>query len=347
MKVLVLGGTRFLGRAVVSCAAVAGHEITCFRRGIAGSIDQPVQLVRGDREDIADIARLAASGEWDAVIDTSAYVPRWTKEMAVALEPVVARYVVVSTVAVYRDWPTSATTEDSPVFVCPPNAVADTAGYGTLKSGCETAVREVFGPDRTTVLRPGAILGPHDYLGRLPWWLRRIARGGRVLAPGDPGRAITPVDVRDVAAFALRCAHGRGGTFNVAGPPDSATMTDLLSDCRSVTGSRARLFWVTDEEWLARQGITPWTGLPLWRREPEVWQVDASRARQAGFTTRPLLDTVADTWDWLSSSADDAATATEGNGISAETEQALLTRWDKLKAQAGQLGAANAADSTG
>lgn len=335
MKLLVLGGTRFLGRATVNRATAMGMEVTCFRRGTSETGEQRAELIRGDRNNAVDIARLAASGHWDAVIDTSAYAPDRTRELATALEPVAARYIVVSTVAVYRDWPAAPTTETSPTLRCPPDTSAGQAGYGALKSGCEAAVRGIFGVDRTVVLRPGAILGPHDYLGRLPWWLHRIARGGRVLAPGDPGREITPVDVHDVADFAIRCAQEGNGIFNLAGPPDSATMADLLYACRDITGARASISWVTDEKWLADQRLTPWTSLPLWRIERSVWQVDASRARQSGFTTRPLADTVSETWDWLTSDREDTVTATEGNGISTEVEQRLLTRWDQLTESAG------------
>ncbi|MFD4406527.1 NAD-dependent epimerase/dehydratase family protein [Nocardia sp. NPDC058499] len=335
MKLLVLGGTRFLGRAVVSRATAMGIEVTCFRRGTSETGQQQTALIRGDRNNAVDIARLAGSGQWDAVVDTSAYAPDRTQKLAAALEPVAARYIVVSTVAVYRDWPAAPTTETSPTFLCPSDTPAGQAGYGALKSGCEAAVREIFGADRTVVLRPGAILGPHDYLGRLPWWLHRIAHGGRVLAPGHPDREITPVDVHDVAEFAIRCAQGGSGIFNLAGPPNRATMADLLYACRDATGAHAELSWVTDEEWLAGQCLTPWTSLPLWRIERGVWQVDAGRARQSGFTTQPLVDTVAETWDWLASGGADTAMASAGNGISAEVERSLLARWDDLRAATG------------
>lgn len=183
------------------------------------------------------------------MIDTSAYVPEQTQKLAAALEGVTRRYVLVSTVAVYRDWPVRPTTEASPVFAYPPRDRTEDPAYGALKAGCEKVVQEVFGPDRSVVLRPGAILGPHDYLGRLPWWLQRIAKGGRVLAPGNPDRVITPVDVRDVADFALGAAGEISGVYNVAGP--ERTMGELLDACRTVTESDAELEWVADEEWLA------------------------------------------------------------------------------------------------
>lgn len=342
VKILVLGGTRFLGRAVVEQALGDGIEVTCFRRGTTEP-DQPLgQLIRGDRTKITDLDRLATSGEWDTVVDTSAYIPEETHRVAAALEPVTNTYLMVSTVAVYRDWPSQPTTESSPVFAYPPTDSAEQAGYGALKAGCEAVIQEVFGPDRTLVLRPGAILGPHDYLGRLPWWLLRIARGGRVLAPGSPHRLITPVDVRDVADFSIRAAGKMSGIYNVAGP--SRTMGELLEACRVVTGSDAVLEWVTDEKWLgAQQEIQPWTSLPLWRTDRGVWEVDTDRAQRAGLTARSFSDTVASTWQWLRGSDVDVAPQPE-NGISPEVERALLGRWDHLN---GRSGAPREAPGTG
>ncbi|MBO0882909.1 MAG: NAD-dependent epimerase/dehydratase family protein, partial [Mycobacterium sp.] len=299
MRLLVLGGSRFLGRAIVEAAIASGIDITCFRRGTT-TLRQPVHLVRGDRTCRADVAQLAAAGHWDAVIDTAAYIPGEVRDLAIALKPVVGRYVLISTVAAYKQWPAEPTSEQSPLYECPPDAHQEDVTYGALKAGCETAVREVFGADRTAILRPGAILGPHDYLGRLPWWLRRIERGGRVLAPGNPERTIQPIDVRDVAEFAIRTAARLSGTFNVAGSGRD-TMSDLLVACRVVTASDAELEWVTDEKWLAAQGLKPWTDLPLWRIERGVWQVDCTRAQQAGLRARPILDTVESTWEWLDS----------------------------------------------
>lgn len=331
MKILVLGGTRFLGRAVVERAAGAGIEVTCFRRGTAEPENQVGRLIRGDRTSAADIDRLAASGEWDLVVDTSAYVPEQTQKVAAALEGATRKYLLVSTVAVYRDWPVRPITEDSSVFAYPSHDRPVDPAYGALKSGCETVVQEVFGPDRSVVLRPGAILGPHDYLGRLPWWLLRISGGGRVLAPGTPDRVITPVDVRDVADFAIGAVGALSGFYNVCGP--ERTMGELLETCRAVTESDAELEWVGDEEWLAAQPeVRPWTSLPLWRAERGVWEVDTERARRAGLTGRPLRDTVASTWQWLQSAGASAVPNPE-NGITAAVERTLLTRWDRFTAR--------------
>ena len=299
-----------------------------------------MNAVRGDRTNQDDLARLAKVGPWDAVVDTSGYVPREVLAVTRSLEPVADRYVFVSTVSVYEGWPLEPLTEDSAVLSCPSDAGPDfgydgdpgPSVYGFTKAGSERAVIETFGTDRSVVLRPGVILGPREYVGRLPWWLRRIERGGRVLAPGSPDRSIQPVDVRDVAAFALHTAVGQVGTFNVTGAKGE-TMGAFVEACRSVTGSNAQVEWVTDEQWLVDQGVGQWTELPLWRTYRGAWAVDSAKARAAGLVTRPLRSTVADTWSWLHS--DEAPVAHERSseqGISAEKEAAILGVWDAVKA---------------
>lgn len=332
-RVLVLGGSWFLGRAVVEDALARGSTVTTFRRGRSGKDVAGVRMVRGDRTVPEDLDRLAAAGPWDLVVDTAGYVPRESGAIARALEPVAARFVFVSSVSAYAGWPVEPLTEASEVLGCPPDADAGygydgdpgPSVYGFTKAGCERAVREVFGPERTTLLRPGVILGPREYVGRLPWWLRRIERGGRVLAPGPPSRSVQPVDVRDVAAFALTATPG---VFNLAGP--DSTMEQFLRTCRDVVaGVPAELRWVTDEEWLVQQGVRQWTELPLWRTSPGTWRVSSVAALAAGFTRRTLRTTVVDTWAWLA--AGNVAIGHErsaDHGISAEKEAAILGSWD-------------------
>jgi nucleoside-diphosphate-sugar epimerase len=332
---LVLGGSWFLGRAVVDDALARGWEVTTFRRGQSGEDAPGVTTVRGDRTDPEDVARLVKAGPWDAVVDTSGYVPREVLAVASALEPVADRYVFVSTVSVYGGWPVDPLTEDSPVLDCPADAGPDfgydavpgPSVYGFTKAGSERAVRDAFGDDRSAVIRPGVILGPREYVGRLPWWLRRAQRGGEVLAPGSPERSIQPVDVRDVAGFALHLATGSAGAFNVTAS-GADTMAGFLNACQDVTGSDTRFTWVTDEPWLVAQGVAQWTELPLWRTYAGAWAVDSSRARGAGLTTRPLADTVADTWEWLGSG--DAGVGHERaaeQGIDPAKEAAILAAW--------------------
>ncbi|WP_194814567.1 NAD-dependent epimerase/dehydratase family protein [Nocardia sp. XZ_19_385] len=338
MRVLILGGSWFLGATIAEQAIRKGGAVSTFRRGRTGSEVAGVDSIRGDRTNADDVARLAARGPWDLVVDTSSYVPNETLALARALEPVVDRYLLISSVSAYERWPTEPLTEDSPTLDCPADAGADygydgdpgPSQYGFGKAGCERAVLETFGTARTAILRPGVILGPREYVGRLDWWLRRMQRGGRVLAPGRPDRRIQPVDVRDVADFAL--VPGLSGMFNVTATPARETMADLLGSCNEITGNNADLEWVTDEHWLAEQGVRQWTELPLWRTYAGAWAVDSSRANAAGLVTRPLRDTVADTWAWLQ----DGGASVEHErsaelGITADRERAILGLWDAVQ----------------
>lgn len=334
-RILVLGGSWFLGRTVAEQAVADRMEVATFRRGHSGSDADGVTLVRGDRTNPADLARLAQAGPFDAVIDTSSYVPRETLAVARALESVASRYVLVSSVSVYQGWPLEPLTEQSPILECPPDAGPDfgydgdpgPSTYGFGKAGCEGAVLEVFGPTRSVILRPGVILGPREYVGRLQWWLERMRRGGRILAPGSPRRSIQPVDVRDVAQFALNIA-GPSGIFNLTAKGEQ-TMGDMLNACNQAVSGTGQLEWVTDEQWLAAQGLAQWTELPLWRTYRGAWAVDSTRARAAGFHNRQIEETVTDTWMWLQSG--DAAIKHERAGelgISPDREEDILRLWD-------------------
>jgi nucleoside-diphosphate-sugar epimerase len=307
MRLLILGGTAFVGRAIASQGLARGWSVTTFNRGMTGSDVAGVEAIRGDRHSNADIADLARLNTWDAIVDTSGFVPRNVLTAATALRGRAGRYLFMSTVSVYAAWPVEPLDEDSALLDCPPDADEnfgqDTEDgptrYGYQKAGCEAAVRVAFGQGRATLLRPGVVLGPHEYVGRLPWWLRRIAEGGRVLAPGDPDRTIQPVDVRDLAAFALHTIeHDLAGPFNVTAPTDFDTFGGLLSHCKDATQSMADFVWVPDAE-LVRAGVRQWSEMPLWRTFPGVWRVSSTRARAAGLACRPLWDTVRDTWAWM------------------------------------------------
>lgn len=335
MRLLVLGGTQFVGHAVVSTALSLGWDVTTFNRGLSGADVTGVRVLRGDRALAADLARLSACGPWDAIIDTSGYVPRDVLASSERLEPVAARYVFMSTVSVYRGWPVEPLSEDSEVLYCPPDAGPDygedvedgPTRYGYQKSGCELAVTSTFGPGRSALLRPGVVLGPREYVGRLPWWLNRVAAGGRVLAPGSPDRSIQPVDVRDLAEFAIHlAAEGPADAYNVTAPVGRETFGGLLSACTEATGSNAEFVWVPDEQLLA-QGVRQWSEIPLWRTFPGVWGVNSAAAQAAGLSCRPLAATVDDTWSWMQAATvrPDDGRATE-IGISREREQQILAR---------------------
>ncbi|SDT82693.1 Nucleoside-diphosphate-sugar epimerase [Streptomyces sp. TLI_053] len=313
MRILVLGGGWFLGPAIVAGALGRGWEVTTFTRGRSGTPVPGASSVYGDRERPEDLARLAAHGPWDAVIDTSASSLGARDVLAGArvLEPAVGRYVYLSTVAVYEGWPSEPLSVDSPVWEAMADAALDperlshggsgvNPDYGRRKAGTERAVTETFGLARTSLLRPGVLLGPGEYVGRLPWWLRRAAQGGRILAPGDPDRGLQAVDIRDVAAFTLDQVERVGHqVHNLAAPIGRESMGGLLRACVEVTGGAGELVWVADEVLLGH-GLREWTELPLWWSHPGVSVIDSSSAVAAGFVSRPLAETVADTWSWLS-----------------------------------------------
>lgn len=294
--------------------------------------------MHGDRERPGDLQRLAARGPWDVVVDIAGAVPAVVGASARALEPVAGRYVFVSTISAYERWPHEPVDESSQVWPGDPDADPGTRdwdpdAYGPLKVGCELAAAQAFGTDRLLVLRPHVLLGPHEYVGRLAWWLNRAARGGRVLVPG-PDRAVQPVDVRDFAVFLCRQAEvGCRGVLNVAAPRGRDTFGDLVQACGTTIAPQSRapsdLVWV-DEDWLVGQGVLQWTQIPLWRRAAAPWAMDITRAAAVGLVCRPLAETVADTWAWLR--AGGRAVPHERfaeHGLSPEKETELLSRWDR------------------
>ncbi|SDL65996.1 Nucleoside-diphosphate-sugar epimerase [Glycomyces sambucus] len=333
MRLLVLGGTQFVGRAVVAEALAHGWDVTTFNRGRSGRDLAGVTAIRGDRWDRSDLELLAEAEPWDAVVDSSGYVPRNVLEVAEVLEPSARRFLFVSTLSVYEGWPVQPLTEDSPTLPCPPDA-DETFGtntengptqYGYQKSGCEAAVLQVFGAQRSALLRAGVVLGPHEYVGRLPWWLERIARGGRVLAPGDPQRSIQPIDVRDIASFAISAVeNGVVGAFNLTGSGEE-TFGDFLDACVKATGAAPELIWTPDEV-LLEHGVRQWSELPLWRVAPGTWDVDSAKARAAGLVNRPIAETVRDTWEWLRGVQLDENERSAEIGISPQKEQRILDR---------------------
>ncbi|WP_307805874.1 NAD-dependent epimerase/dehydratase family protein [Streptomyces chrestomyceticus] len=342
MKILVMGGTWFLGRAVAEEALRRGWKVSTFNRGRSGPDVRGVQPLRGDRTEAEDLAELSSHGPWDAVVDTSSaeLPPKGVLTGARALKMAAERYVYVSTVNAYRGWPSDPLTEASELLDGPPDADADYGRlpedwdgpdwyYGRQKAGAERAVLQAFGEKRSVLLRPGVILGPGEYVGRLPWWLRRAERGGRVLAPGLPSKPIQPVDVRDVAAFALdQAAASVGGAYNVVAPIGQATMGGFLDACLEATGHRGHLSWVPDT-FLIEAGVKQWTELPLWRTHAGVWNIASERAQAAGLVCRPLAETVEATWQWLLGGGLPVAhPRADEHGIEPRKEQRLLEEFD-------------------
>jgi 2'-hydroxyisoflavone reductase len=305
MRLLLLGGTRFVGRHLAAAALARGHTVTLAHRGRTGpGLFPAAEHLLGDRE--GDLSFLDGR-RWDAVIDTSGYLPRAVRAAAGKLAGAVDRYLFVSTVSVYAHPRLPGAAEDAPLAVLPPDAPDEVTPetYGALKVLCERAVEEAL-PGRALIVRPGLVVGLWDWSGRFSYWPWRFARGGEVLAPGGPDRPVQFIDARDLGEWLVRCAEaGTAGIYNAAGPANQTTLGETLDACRTAATAAghpsASLTWV-DEEFLFDNGVEPWTGLPLWIPGSEgaaFLSVDSGKARAAGLTFRPVAETARDTLAWL------------------------------------------------
>ncbi|MEU3779055.1 NAD-dependent epimerase/dehydratase family protein [Streptomyces sp900129855] len=306
MRLLVLGGTEFVGRAVVEAALGRGWEVTVLNRGRHAPVPGARSLT-GDRTAPGGPAALAevegAEGDWDAVVDTWSAAPRPVHEAARLLRGRARRYVYVSSRSVYTWAPPAGYAEDAPV-VEGTGPDAGQTDYARDKRGGELAALDAFGAQDSVLVRAGLVLGPYENVGRLPWWLGRIARGGPVLAPGPRDLPLQYVDVRDLAEWTLGAVERElSGPYNLASRQGHATMGALLEACVRATGSSAELRWTAPEIILAA-GIEPWTELPVWvppgsDMHDALHAGDVSRALATGLVCRPVEETVADTWAWL------------------------------------------------
>jgi 2'-hydroxyisoflavone reductase len=306
MKVLVLGGTEFVGRAVVEAALALqykvtvfnrGNNVTVFNRGSHRSLTE-VTALHGDRTLPGGLAALER-GEWDVVVDTWSWAPSAVRDAAALLADRAGSYVYVSSRSVYADPVPFGADESAPVVAA--SADDEDGDYARNKAGAELGVMAAFG-ERALLARAGLILGPYENIGRLPWWLTRIARGGSVVAPAPGDAGLQYIDARDLAVWCLEAAaRGVGGAFNVVSPPGFTTMRELLQACVKVTGSGAELRWIEPEQLLAA-GVRPWVDLPIWLQGEDhafMHGADVTKAVAAGLRFRPVADTVADTWAWL------------------------------------------------
>jgi 2'-hydroxyisoflavone reductase len=330
MKLLVLGGTEFVGWAVVEAALARGDQVTVFNRG-RGPVPTGVSALRGDRTVDGGLAALS-DGSWDVVVDTWSAEPFVVQNSARLLADRVGHYAYISSRSVYVYPPAPDLAEDGPVVESSPEAGRDgaTVEYAEAKRGGELAAVESFG-DRALLVRAGLILGPHENINRLPWWLKRINRGGPVLAPGPHDLDLQYSDARDLAGWTLQAAErGLGGAFNLVTPPAHTTMGELLETCVRVTGSDAELRWFAPEV-ILEAGIEPWTQLPIWIPPgPEhagMHRGDVSKALAAGLRCRPVGETVADTWAWLQSLPGDPPQRPDRPpvGLDPEVEAKLLS----------------------
>jgi 2'-hydroxyisoflavone reductase len=310
MRLLVLGGTKFLGRHTVDAALHDGHNVTIFTRGETNpELFPEVEHLRGNRDGDLDALR---DGSWDGVVDTSGYVPRIVRQSADLLRDRVQRYVFVSSISAYGDF-SKPITETTPVAeLDDPETEEIMENYGALKAACERVVEEVYG-DRSARVRAGLIVGPYDPTDRFTYWPRRIAAGGEMLAPGSPGAPVQFVDARDLARWLVQLAlDGPGGVFNATGPLEPLSFGALLERSRAALGSDAQPVWIESAR-ILDAGVQPWSELPLWLPDDDyagMARADITRAVDAGLGFRPLEETVADTLAWDRTVAGDRPTLT-------------------------------------
>lgn len=330
MKLLILGGTVFLGRHLVDAALARSHEVTLFNRG-QHNADwfHDVEKLRGDRD--GDLSALQGR-RWDAVIDTCGYVPRIVRASAELLADAVEHYTFISSISVYARLNQPSLDESTPVGQLDDETVEEITGetYGPLKALCEQTVANVM-PGRGLNIRPGLIVGPYDPLDRFTYWVTRVARGGEVLAPGRPVRPVQIIDAQDLAEWNIRLVEqGQTGTYNTTGPDYRLTMEHMLDTCKTVTNSDATFTWV-DDSFLLEAEVGPWGEMPLWLPENHenggsILDVNIDRAVAAGLTFRPLAETIQDTFDWSTTRPTDHEWRA---GMSAAREAEMLQRWQQ------------------
>jgi 2'-hydroxyisoflavone reductase len=331
VRLLVLGGTSFVGRHLVLAARAAGLDVTLFNRGQTNQgLFSDLDRLVGDRE--RDLSALRGR-RWDAVLDVNGYIPRVVGATAAALGAECEHYTYISTVSVYGMTGQVAPNESHPVTELDSDTEEVTGEtYGALKARCEDTVRERFG-DRALIVRPGVVVGPYDPTERFVRWVRRAADGDEMLAPGDPAGPMQFIDARDLADWTVRMLMaGEGGTFNAVRP--HVPMAEMLEACIAVTGAGTTLTWVA-EDFLPEHEVTYWSDLPIWlpREHDGMLRVDPSAAVAAGLTFRPLEDTVRATWLWDRARADCGPA-----GLSADREREVLAAWHAAAAPRSRTG---------
>ena len=328
MNLLILGGTRFLGRHIVDAALAAGHQVTLFNRGTRAGLFAGVEELRGDRALGVDGLRALRGRRWDAVIDTCGYVPRLVRISAEALHYSVGRYVFLSSISVYSDF-AEAPDETSPLAeLADPSSEDIPRDYGALKAACEGVVTATFG-ERALNIRPGLIVGPLDPTGRFTYWPLRLARGGEVLAPADPAADVQFIDARDLARWMLHLVESEvGGVFNATGPAAPLRFDSFLDRAARALGMQCRFTWVA-ADFLQNEGVQAWTELPLWVDDaPGLNRTRIARAIGAGLSFTALETTVTDTLAWAEQELRTRGPESLGSaGLKPEKEARVLAAW--------------------
>lgn len=335
MKILVIGGTIFVGHHIVDAALRAGHEVTLFNRGQSNPDAFPeVERLIGDRN--SDLSALEGR-RWDAVIDTSGYIPKTVKRLAELLADAVEHYTFISSISVYQEFMTPGMDENGPLREMDDPDCEDVWNYyGEMKVLSERTLDEIM-PGRALHLRSGLIAGPRDSMDRFTYWATRVQRGGKVLAPGRPHDPIQIIDVRDLAEWTIAMVEAKqSGPFNVVGPDYPLTFERLLEECKAVTGSDADFEWVSSD-FLLDKKVIPWDEMPLWNpcqgeTANMIYYLAQSnqKALSHGLRFRPLADTIRDVLEW------DATRPIEqirSAGLAAKKEQRLLAEWQAYKEQ--------------
>ncbi len=308
MKILIIGGTRFLGRHLVNSARARGHEVTLFNRGQTNpDLFPQVERIVGDRE--KDLDQLSGRN-WDALIDTCGYFPRIVRMSAEALKDSVESYVFISSISVYENFSKIGINESDALGKMEDETNEEMTGetYGPRKALCEKAVQGVFGIS-SLIIRPGLIVGPHDPTDRFTYWPVRMARGGDVLAPDRPEVLTQIIDARDLSDFIIELIQqNTSGVFNATGPDHPLTLGKMLETCKQMSASDANFKWAP-VEFLNQNKVAPWSAMPAWLpdsgEDAGFARVDISKAIHAGLTFRPLEYTVRDTLEWASTLPDD------------------------------------------
>jgi 2'-hydroxyisoflavone reductase len=322
MKILVIGGTRFLGRTFVETALRQGHELTLFNRGQTNpDLFPEVERLKGDRD--RDLALLKRRF-WDVVLDTCGYVPRIVKKSAALLANSIEQYVFISSISVYADFSQPRLDEGSPLGTLEDkNAEQVTDGtYGPLKVLCENVVEEAY-PGRATILRCGLIVGPYDPTDRFTYWPVRIQQGGDVLAPSPPHMQVQFIDAADLARFIILLARNKtSGIFNTTGPAGKISMQEFLDKCNKVSGNKACMNWVS-EEFITGNDVGH---IPMWT--PKEWrgifQANCTKAINTGLSFKPVEQTIKHTLDWHATRPSDYELKV---GLKPDKEQELLEKW--------------------
>ncbi|QDP41068.1 NAD-dependent epimerase/dehydratase family protein [Radiobacillus deserti] len=303
MKILVIGGSSFVGRHITERAVKRGHAVTMFNRGKSNPELFPyVEKIRGDRDKDID---LLTNGEWDAVIDTCGYVPRIVQKSVQALKNNVKQYIFISTVSVYKDLIEPNKTEEAELAFMEGAITEEKTPetYGPLKVLCEEKVRDGF--DHHLIVRPGFIIGPYDYSDRFTYWVDRILRNEKVLGPGSRNEYLQFIDARDLAEWLIDAIERQLiGTYNLTSEPNRYTFEDVLAECKRMLNPTCTIYWAKDEH--LEENVQPFVELPFWVpnawEEKGVFQINVDKAKDVGLKTRPISETIRDVGRWLKES---------------------------------------------